>query len=96
VLEELTGGAELVPMISSLVVRRSFRIDTGASIFEVSLDKGRIAAAGKEDPVCEMEIELFSGDQDEMAELGAEIAEKYGLIPEERSKFARGLRLMGK
>ncbi len=96
VLEELTGGAELVPMISSLVVRRSFRIDTGASICEVSLDKGRIAAAGKEDPVCEMEIELFSGDQDEMAELGAEIAEKYGLIPEERSKFARGLRLMGK
>ena len=43
-----------------------------------------------------MEIELYSGDQEELTALGDKVAAKYGLVPEERSKFARGLRLMGK
>ncbi|MCR5134984.1 MAG: CYTH domain-containing protein [Clostridiales bacterium] len=95
-LDRMVGDAPLVPLIRSAVVRRSFRIDTGVSIFEVSLDKGRIEAAGREEPVCELEIELYSGSREELTELGAALADAYGLVPEERSKFARGLRLLGK
>lgn len=95
-LEEVAGGRTLVPVIRSLMVRRSFRIDTGASIMEVSLDKGRIEAGGGRTPVCELEIELFTGSQEELVALGEEMAGKYGLVPEGQSKFARGLRLLGK
>lgn len=95
-LDRITAGAPLVPIIRSQVVRRSFRIDTGAGIYEVSLDKGRILAGGKEEPVLEMEIELYSGNQEELTELGEALAGDYALIPEQQSKFARGLRLLGK
>jgi triphosphatase len=63
---------------------------------EISLDRGKIIAGGGEDPVCELEIELYSGSQDDLKELGEALAGEYGLKPEERSKFARGLRLLGK
>ena len=96
VLEELVGDQPLTPVIRSLMVRRSFKIDTGSSIMEISLDKGKILAGGGEDPVCELEIELYSGGQEDMMELGKALADAYSLIPEERSKFARGLRLLGK
>ena len=95
-LSRLAGDAPLVPLLRSLVVRRSFRVDTGGSIMEISLDRGKIIAGGGEDPVCELEIELYSGSQDDLKELGEALAGEYGLKPEERSKFARGLRLRGK
>lgn len=95
-LDRLVNGDTLIPLIRSAVVRRSFRIDTGESLMEISLDKGKIEAGGKEDPVCELEIELYSGSQDDLMELGEALAGEYGLVPEERSKFARGLRLLGK
>ena len=95
-LSRLAGDAPLVPLLRSLVVRRSFRVDTGGSIMEISLDRGKIIAGGGEDPVCELEIELYSGSQDDLKELGEALAGEYGLKPEERSKFARGLRLLGK
>lgn len=95
-LDRLVNGETLIPLIRSAVVRRSFRIDTGESLMEISLDKGKIEAGGKEDPVCELEIELYSGSQDDLMELGEALAGEYGLVPEERSKFARGLRLLGK
>ena len=42
----------------------------------------------------EMEIELYSGDLEELKEYGQKIADKYGLVPEDRSKFARGYDLL--
>ena len=95
-LDRLVGGAELVPMIRVPVERRSFRIDTGESLMEISLDKGSVLAGDGETPVCELEIELYSGSQEELLELGQALAEEYGLHAEEQSKFARGLRLLGK
>jgi inorganic triphosphatase YgiF len=41
-----------------------------------------------------MEIELYSGSVDALKEYGAKIAEKFSLIAEDRSKFARGYALI--
>ena len=74
--------------------RRQVRVDTGKAISVLSCDDGSIRAGGKTVPIMEMEIELYSGDLDELKEYGQKIADKYGLVPEDRSKFARGYDLL--
>ena len=58
------------------------------------MDLGQIVCNGKVAPISEMEIELYSGEEEDMKALGDDVAEKYGLIAENTSKFKRGLDLM--
>ena len=74
--------------------RRQMRLDTGKSISELSVDQGQIVCNGKVAPISELEIELYSGEEDDMKALGDDMADKYGLIAENTSKFKRGLDLM--
>ncbi|MGI6722607.1 MAG: CYTH domain-containing protein [Anaerovoracaceae bacterium] len=92
---ELLEDKELFKMMQVNVLRRSFRVDTGDSIFEISLDNGSIQAGNGSVPVCELEIELYSGNEEDMKELGEKLQKKYELVPEKNSKFARGLKLLG-
>ncbi|MBR1990141.1 MAG: inorganic triphosphatase, partial [Firmicutes bacterium] len=71
------------------------RIDTGKSISELSVDKGEVRAGEKSAPILELEIELFSGEEADMAVIGETLAEKYGLQASNISKFKRGLDLIG-
>ena len=50
--------------METAVSRRSFRIDTGKALFEISIDSGRIETEYGREPIEEVEIELFSGEQD--------------------------------
>ena len=50
---------------------------------------------GKE-PIFEVELELFSGETEELVELGEQLQEKYGLEVQELSKYARGIELIKK
>ena len=81
-------------MMRMSFVRHQVRVDTGKAICEISVDEGSVKCAGKESPILELEIELYSGSSDALEKLGAEIADKYQLVPENRSKFKRGLDLM--
>jgi len=94
VLKGLVGERKLMPMMETDIVRHQVRIDTGKSISELSVDKGEVRACGKSAPILEMEIELFSGDEEDMKALGEELAKKFGLRAENISKFKRGLDLM--
>ena len=94
VLKGLVGQRKLLPMMETDIVRHQVRIDTGKSISELSVDKGEVRANGKSAPILEMEIELFSGDEEDMKALGEELAKKFGLRAENISKFKRGLDLM--
>lgn len=49
---------------------RRFRIDTGTGIFELSVDKGVILTNYGKEPIFEVELELFSGETEELVELG--------------------------
>jgi len=94
VLCEVVGARHLHPMMEVHSVRHQVRIDTGKSISELSVDKGEVRVGEKSAPILELEIELFSGDEEDMKALGEELAKKFGLRAENISKFKRGLDLM--
>lgn len=93
-LLEIAGREKLVPVLSMIFERREVRVDTGDAISMLSFDDGEIKAAGKALPIMEMEIELYSGSVEALKEYGKRIADKFGLVAEDRSKFARGYSLL--
>ena len=95
-MASLIGGRHLSSIMEVGFLRRRVRVDTGKSIIEVSVDMGEIVADAGAQPICELELELFTGQKDDLLELGAKLAERYSLIPESRSKYARGLVLAGR
>lgn len=94
-IEAAVGDKPLKPIMNIDCLRRQISVDTGKSISVVSLDIGTILTDTATAPITELEIELYSGDEDDMISLGRELASKYNLIPENKSKFQRGLELLG-
>ena len=92
---EIAGGRKLVKLMETDVSRRHMRVDTGSGIHEVSIDIGTLTADGRSSPIMEIEIEQFQGEEEDLLGIGKKLEEKYGLVPEHRSKFARGLALLG-
>ena len=90
------GDQKLLPVMEMEYTRRQMRVDTGRSISVVSMDDGVIRTAKGEAPIAELEIELYSGDQEDMLLLGEELAATYNLLPCDTSKFQKGLALLAK
>lgn len=95
-LQELIGEKALHGFIEVHVSRRKVRVDTNQAIFEIALDSGSVVTKNGTCFISEAEIELYSGKEEELISLGEHLAQKYNLLPETRSKFARGLALLGK
>lgn len=93
-LEEIIGGRPLMCLLKTAYHRRRFRIDTGEGLYELSLDDGWIVTPYGQDRILEVELELFSGETEELEKIGASMCEKYGLEKEVRSKYARGLEII--
>ena len=93
-LIDTIGEKELVGIFETVFTRRKLRIETGNTICEVSLDEGKILAASKSEPISELEIELYTGNQNDLISIGEKIAEKYELEPEKKSKYARAIALV--
>jgi inorganic triphosphatase YgiF len=91
---ELLGDKKLYNIFETVFMRRKFRIDTGDSIMEISIDEGEIIADDAKAPINELEVELYSGNRDDLIKIGNQISEKYGISPETRSKYARGIALI--
>jgi inorganic triphosphatase YgiF len=64
----------------------------GASI-EVALDLGEVHAGGRRMPICEIELELKSGQPDSLFELAQGWAQQLDCLPFDVSKAERGVRL---
>jgi triphosphatase len=92
---ELIGDQRLYSILEMNFIRRRIRVDFGESIMELAIDTGEILTNSDNLPICELEIELFSGIQEDVTALGEILSEKYGLAPMDASKYARGLRLVG-
>ncbi|MDR1953174.1 MAG: CYTH domain-containing protein [Clostridiales Family XIII bacterium] len=95
-LIEVLDGAPIICIFETHFYRRKLRVDSEGTICEVSLDEGEIIADKGRAPISELEIELFSGKQEDMMKIGERMAEKYGLQPEPLSKYARGKKLTEK
>ena len=92
----LLSGAPLIPILTIHTLRRHiYASRDGSAVAEISLDDGLISAGGREEPLRELEIELLgAATRADLDELVALLRERYQLIPEERSKLARGLALL--
>ena len=56
---------------------------------ELALDEGILMGRGKELPFAEVEVELKEGTDEAAVAFAKALAEEFGLVPEEKSKFAR-------
>lgn len=93
-LIQALGRKTLHSIMQVNVQRRRFRIDTQKCLLEISVDEGELLTEKGSSPICEVEIELFSGDAEDMMRIGKRLEEKYGVRSEKRSKYYRGLMLL--
>ena len=92
---EIISGKELQPLVDMHIERKRFRVEIDDTLLELSIDSGEIKTENGSVPVNEVEIELFSGPEEGMMKIGQMLMEKYDLVSEKRSKFYRGLMLLG-
>jgi inorganic triphosphatase YgiF len=93
-LLDLIDGRPLINVFDMVFTRKRFRIDYGQSIMEVALDEGVIVAGQESVPLRELEIEIYSGEKSDLLAVGKKLADKYGLVPEPKTKFTRGVELL--
>lgn len=78
------------------VERTTYILLEGNAQIEMAVDLGKIKAGNKKTaPIDEIELELLEGDKEYLLQLAAKIAKRIPLFVEKRSKFARGLALLG-
>lgn len=87
----LVNGRTLYSTLEMSFIRRKIRVDYGESIMELAIDTGEIMTNEGDLPICELEIELFSGEEKDVTALGEALREKYDIEPLDVSKYARGL-----
>jgi len=92
----LLGGASLAPTLTIRTQRQHIYAERGgARVAELSLDEGDINAGSLTQHFRELEIELIdAGERADLDELVGLLRERFALIPEDRSKLARGLALL--
>ena len=93
-LMKLTEGKELRNLLETRFLRKRIRVDFEGNIIELAIDTGSIITDAGDEPIMELELELFAGDRGALKRLGDDLSERYGLKPLNISKFARGLALL--
>ncbi len=85
----------LLPVMTMTFLRKELMVSLGKGGRAIlSYDEGNIAAGDKKALISEVEVELFEGNEKELAEFGEKLIEKYGIEPLNKSKYARGLKLL--
>lgn len=83
----------VTPCCGARFLRLATQIPTADGMAELALDSGVLLGGGKEIPLCEVEIELKSGSEAATVALASQIAARYQLTEEAKSKFRRALSL---
>ena len=86
---ETLAAKGLVDRCGARFVRMALPVILSSGEAELALDRGVLLGGGKELPLCEMELELKSGNPVELTALAAAVAHRFGVEPEPKSKFAR-------
>ena len=86
-------GQELIPVCAAKFTRQAATLTLEDCTVEIALDRGILRGGDKEIPLCEVEVELKSGSQDAAVAFAEALAEKYSLVPEPKSKYARAVAL---
>jgi len=91
-LGDLTETA-LAPYYATRVDRRVLTVAHRASRIEIAIDRGTVIAGDRHQPITEIELELLDGREVDLYDLALDLADRYPLAIEPRSKAARGAAL---
>lgn len=91
-LAELTAEG-VAPVCGARFTRHSGTVDFAGAVLEIALDTGILTGGGKELPLCEVEVELKSGEPEAAIAFGMELQRYFALVPQRKSKFRRALEL---
>ena len=91
-LRELTKDG-LEAICGAKFTRLAKTLEVEGCTLELALDRGILTGGGKFLPLSEVEAELKEGSEEAATAFAAKLAAEFGLIPENRSKFARDLNL---
>ena len=84
----------LDPIFENIFERTDWRVSHPDCDLMLSLDKGSVRVGTLESPVSELELELISGDENRMIELGCQLADSLPSFMAVISKAERGDRLI--
>jgi len=89
-LADLLEDAPLYPVCAAQFTRRAVDVAfADGTVCEFCGDIGLLAGGGKEEELCELEVELKSGNAETAEAFAGELMDRFNLQEEPRSKFAR-------
>ncbi len=93
-LADILEDQPLEPVCAARFTRRAAALTfADGTVCELAGDVGLLAGGGREEPLCEVELELKQGDQETVRAFAQELMERFGLKEEPLSKFARAAAL---
>ena len=97
ILDEALGGVkteDLVCLCSTYCERTNYSFGYGDSLMEASFDTGTISAGDKSEEICELELELESGDVVDLKDMAQFIVDNTDSYLYDESKYMRAVRLL--
>lgn len=83
----------IAPVCGARFTRLAKTVEGDGWAVELALDCGSLMGGGQQEPLCELEVELKSGDDTAAIEFARNIAAEYGLQLLHQSKFCRAQKL---
>jgi inorganic triphosphatase YgiF len=83
----------VIPVCGARFTRHCGSIEFAGSVLEIALDQGVLTGGSKEQPLCEVEVELKSGEPEAAIAFAMELQRYFALVPQGKSKFRRALEL---
>ena len=83
----------IIPICGAKFIRIAKTVVMPEGTVELALDKGILTGGGREIPLCEVEVELKTGDAQFCDLFAKTLAARFGLQQESKSKFRRALAL---
>ena len=84
---------DLIPLCTVEFTRKVYTFGFGDSIMDACFDIGQMKSGDNTEDICELELELTSGDVVDLKEMAEYIIEQTGCVTFDESKYQRALRL---
>ncbi|WP_257275012.1 MULTISPECIES: inorganic triphosphatase [unclassified Endozoicomonas] len=87
---------DLIPLFSTDFERTCWRVEWSepTARVEVALDYGHICSGDESSVICELELELVTGDENALQTIADQLAKAIDLKPADKSKAERGFELL--
>ncbi len=83
-------ASRVQPLFSTDFYREKWLVDVDGSQIEIALDLGEVKTGEFAEPICELELELLSGETRAVLKLASQLVSQTGLRQGSLSKAARG------